>query len=72
MITPGDRVRVEGIQGVHTVLSVADVLDPSVLSIQIRLAPGTIHGRYRGGDLLAVPASRCTRIGHAMPRSAAT
>lgn len=62
MIAAGDRVAVDRIPGVHTVLAVADVLSPAVPAVQVRLAPGTTYGRWRGGDTLAVPAARCTRV----------
>ena len=51
---------VAGIPGVHTVLATAQALSPPHAVHQIRLAPGTIYGRWRGGDTLAVEAWRCT------------
>lgn len=59
-LNPGDRVTVLGIPGVHTVIEIAMALMPAHVFVQIRLAPGTEYGRFRGGDTLAVEGYRCS------------
>jgi hypothetical protein len=58
----GDRVEVTGIEGVHTVLGApVEALSPPHTFLQVVLCPGTVHGRWRGGDTLGVEAWRCHR-----------
>jgi len=61
MIKTGDRVTVAGLEGVHTVLSLAEALSPPHTFAQIRL--GQTNGRKLAGETEAVEAWRC----HAVP-----
>ncbi len=61
-MTVGDRAEITGIPGVHEVIATAVALIPAHEFMQVRLAPGTIYGRWRGGDTIAVESWRCRPV----------